>query len=281
MDIRDINPHLRFATALHYEMCFNRKNVKVTDCRIFYVLEGTADLRIGQREYTLVPDSLFYCCAGSRYAVNTEHGFSLISLNFDLTQAHSDRLLPFSPSRDMEKWDAMPVYFDSVPGSGFLNDHLFLEKAGKLRSPMEQITADFASGDRYGRELSSAGLKWVLTVLHQHSLPQLPPKIAQVQQYIQQNYARDITNRELAQLAGYHEYYLNRLFTACMGVSLHGYLLKVRLSQASYLLLNTDMELQTICEQVGFSSYPHFSTYFKKAYGYAPAQYRKHLRGSI
>jgi len=82
----------------------------------------------------------------------------------------------------------------------------------------------------------------------------------------------------LADLVGYHEYYLNRIFTAYVGQSLHAYLMNIRLSRASYLILNTDMDLKDIPEQAGFSSYPHFSAAFKRVYGYAPAKYRKHLR---
>lgn len=281
MEIRELNPHLRFATEMRYEMPYNRRPVKVTDCRIFYILEGKALLQMGGKEYTLAPESLFYCCAGGEYAVHTEQGFSLYSLNFDLSQTHCHQRLPISPSTDPNHWDDLPVYFDRVQESIYLNSHLVLEKASSLAGQIKQIVKDYSSGDRYGRELSSAGLKRLLILLHRHSPAQLPPKLLLVQQYIQRNYAQPITNRQLAQLAGYHEFYLNRIFTACMGISLHGYLLKVRLAQASYLLLNTDLELQAICEQVGFSNYPHFSSYFKKAYGYAPAQYRKHLRGSI
>jgi len=54
--------------------------------------------------------------------------------------------------------------------------------------------------------------------------------------------------------------------------------MNIRLSRASYLILNTDMDLKDIPEQAGFSSYPHFSAAFKRVYGYAPAKYRKHLR---
>ena len=90
MNIYDLMPRLRFAAQLHYEMHYNQKNVKVTDCRIFYVTEGHGQLQIDGNRYELQPGCLFYCCAGSIYKISTLEGFSFISLNFDLS-SHSDR----------------------------------------------------------------------------------------------------------------------------------------------------------------------------------------------
>ena len=82
-------------------------------------------------------------------------------------------------------------------------------------------------------------------------------------------------------MVGYHEYHLNRLFAKYVGMNLHQYLLKVRLNQASYLILNTEQSLQAIAAQTGFSDYAHFSHAFKQLYGYAPIQYRKQLKEKI
>lgn len=279
MRVCDINPYVRLVTSLHYDARHN--TVKVTDCRIFYIEEGTASLYIGEQHYRLHPHCLFYCCAGSEYTIETQEGVSLICINFDLTQAHNDMGVPFPPCSVREEWSRMPVFFQGVTDSPFLNGHLHLPNAEGLYRYLEELIMEFSADSRFGKELRSAALKMLLTQLHCQGQTALPPKIEFVQRYIQKNYMNNITNKELATLVGYHEYYFNRVFTAHTGISLHGYLLKVRLSRASFLILNTDMELTAIPEQVGFKSYPHFSSYFKQAYGYSPAQYRKHLKGSI
>ena len=109
----------------------------------------------------------------------------------------------------------------------------------------------------------------------------IPEKINLVKTYLQNNYDKKITNHELAAMVGYHEYHLNRLFAKYVGMNLHQYLLKVRLNQASYLILNTEQSLQAIAAQTGFSDYAHFSHAFKQLYGYAPIQYRKQLKEKI
>jgi len=279
MNVCDINPHVRFASQLHY--VGERNAVKVTDCRIFYTVSGNADICIENQCYQLLPRCLFYCSAGSEYIIHTKEGFTLIAIDFDLTQEHNDQILSFAPCSIRSQWTQMPVYFQHVADSPFLNTHLYLEDAAELYPHLERIVSHFSGNGRYARELTGAALKTLLTELHQWNSSQNPPKIAYIQEYIQQNYAKNLSNQDLAKLVGYHEYYLNRVFLNCTGMSLHNYLIKVRLSHASFLILNTDQDLQSIPELVGFRSYPHFSSYFKKSYGYSPAEYRKRLKGSI
>ena len=281
MKLCDLNPFLRFAAEMLYDTSFNGTAVRVSDCRLFSVLEGTAHLSIDGKHYQLVPGCLFYCCAGSRYSIHTRDGLRLMILNFDLTQQHNGCSLPIPPSRDPAQWQTMPIHAEPVDDSGFLNSHLYLESGSHFQERLTQIIEEFSSGDRYSPELSSAALKTLLTMLHRQLSGQLPPKIMQVQSYIQNNFASPITNRELAELVGYHEYYLNRIFLEHTGMSLHSYLLRVRMNRASHLILNTDLELQDIAEQTGFGSYPHFSSYFKQVYSCSPAQYRKRLRNTI
>ncbi len=212
--------------------------------------------------------------------MQTDRELRLITLNFDLTQKHNSQTLPLPPERDCTKWNDMPVLQDPVEGS-FLGDHLFLRDASDHLAHLERIVLDFDDPDRFGRALAGSRLKTLLIQLHQTPSDAPPPKVSQVREYILEHYREPLTNAQLARLAGYHEYYLNRIFTAATGQSLHEFLLKVRLNKAGFLILNTDLELQDVGEQVGFGSYPHFSAAFKQFYGLSPAQYRKRLRGSI
>lgn len=280
MTLSELNPFLRFSAQMLYDTSYNGSQVRVSDCRLFSVLDGSGRLTIDGKHYTLAPGCLFYCCAGSCYSIHTHSAMHLLILNFDLSRSHSSQSLPLPPNRDQSGWSTMPVYFDEVEGS-FLDSHSFLESSGELQPALKQLVADHAAGGRFADALTSAALKELLIRLHLHTSGQLPPKVVQVQEYIARHYAEPLTNAQLAQLVGYHEYYLNRIFTAATGQSLHGYVLRIRLNRAGWLILNTDLELQTVSEQVGFSSYPHFSGYFKQAYGLSPAQYRKRMRSNI
>ena len=124
-------------------------------------------------------------------------------------------------------------------------------------------------------------MKLLLLELHRASQKELPEKLQTVREYIHDHYAERITNKTLADLVGYHEYYLNRIFLSYTGKNLHSYLLSVRLEHAKELILNTDLSLQVISSRVGFGNYAHFSAYFKQICHQSPAQYRKQLRSNI
>ena len=275
MNIHHLDPKLRFAAQLHYEMRYNRKTVKVTDCRLFYVTEGSGLLQIGSSRYDLQPGCLFYCCGGSIYKITTHSGFSFISLNFDLASRNDRSGLPIAPETEPSKWNTMAVFADNVPDSSFLNGHLFVDIATEMGDLILSIVKDYSAGDPLGQVSSETGLKLVLLQLHRKKYDPAPGKIRFVQDHIQKNYSKKITNKDLAVLVGYHEYHLNRLFQASTGLTLHEYLLKTRLTQAHALVCNTRLPLQDIAERTGFGSYPHFSGSFKAAYGCSPTQLRR------
>ena len=71
--------------------------------------------------------------------------------------------------------------------------------------------------------------------------------------------------------------YLSRIFKQYFGVPFRDYILKERLDKSKILLLSSDMKIYEICEAVGFEDPNYFSTIFKKATGYSPNGYRKHV----
>jgi len=279
MRLADLDPFLRFASPLHYTL--NAGTAAVTDCRLFYITEGSASLQIGGKIYALLPGSLFYCCGGSRYAIRADAGFSLLVLDFDLDRTHADLTLPLPICRDPAKWAESPIHFTPVEDSTFLNGHLFLADAEVHRAQMDAIIAEFSSADSLGKAVSAALLKALLLQLHRGAEKALPPKVSLVRRYMEAHFSEPLTNRDLAALAGYHEYYLNRVFRAHTGVSLHEYLLQLRLQKARILLLDPEIPLDSVAEQCGFGSYPHFSGYFRQICGCSPGKYRQLHRGGI
>jgi len=279
MKVADMDPFVRFASLLRYVA--KGKAVRVTDCRLFYITEGSAVIQIEEKRYRLEPGCLFYCCAGSIYTIESDTPLSILCLDYDLTRSHSHFSAPFSPCDEQSKWASMEVLYEPVADSAFLNSHFYLSDATQLQRQLEQIIDHFSDTAPFSRELCSVELKRLLLELHRLPVTPIPPKIAFVMEYIRKHYREDLTNAHLAGLVGYHAYYLNRIFTAATGTTLHSYLLRQRLNSACYLLLNTELDLKEIPEQTGFRSYPHFSSYFKQTYGVSPAEYRKQFRDNL
>jgi len=272
VELSEINPFVRFAAGVYKGVLHT--TVKVTDCRIFYVQEGEAELQIGENTFHLIPGSLFYCCGGSTYQVKSLEPLGLICINFDLNRSNNRFDQPFPVCSITAQWPQMRVHYDPVEDSSFLGSHLFLEKASWLYTDIQELVSEFGEDTPFSKILCGSLLKSLLLRLHR-ARQQMPSKLAVVQEHIRRHYKESLTNKQLGQLVGYHEYYLNRAFCAFTGVNLHEYLVKIRMERAAQLIRNTQLPFGVVAEEVGIRSYPHFSSCFRKYWGCSPAKYRQ------
>lgn len=93
-------------------------------------------------------------------------------------------------------------------------------------------------------------------------------------EYLENNYAKNITLKELSMLTGISKYHLLRSFTKQKGISPYIYLETIRIGKAKQLLENGYCPLE-VALQTGFTDQSHFSNFFKKFIGLTPKQYMK------
>ncbi len=101
---------------------------------------------------------------------------------------------------------------------------------------------------------------------------------AQIKNYLDANYAEDITLDTLAALTHMNKYYMAHAFTKYTGLSPINYLLKKRIQEAKSLLESTACSISQISNMLGFSSQSYFSQAFKKATGKTPVQFRSEYK---
>ncbi len=282
MYIADINPHIRFAQEATYVLKNRRSYVK--DCRIFYVLGGRGSIRIQEEEYVLKENTLFYCTGGQTYTINAEDYLHFYALNFDLSQAHRELITPFAPEDLQTTSPTGAVDSCFVEDSGFLNSFFVAEDVGELKNGVATIVKEFAGQQLYFRETCGAVLKKMLIDLHKMNTDaenNAASAVQKVMDYIHRHYTEEIKNSTLAALVGYHEYYLNRYFVQYTGMSMHKYVLNLRIAEGKRLLLNADLSVADIAAQVGFNSAAHFSAYFKKETDASPLEYRGRFKHRI
>ncbi len=102
--------------------------------------------------------------------------------------------------------------------------------------------------------------------------------IAQVVQYIDQNYEKNIALNELAELIHLSPAYLSRRFHQEQGMSIRNYIAFKRMEQAGHLLKTTNLSAREIAETCGFSSTSYFHRICREQTGLSPAQIRQQYR---
>jgi AraC-like DNA-binding protein len=102
--------------------------------------------------------------------------------------------------------------------------------------------------------------------------------IAKTVAYIEHNLGHGIGLVEIAEHVELSESHLRTLFRKEMGISLGHYIAKKRLDMAKYRLLHSNMKLNEIAAECGFTNLFVFSAFFKKQLGISPLRYRKNAQ---
>lgn len=282
MNFCDINPFIRFAEYVFHPR-FPMEPVFVQDCRILYVISGKADILIESEHFELVPGSLFYCCSGNVYSMQST-GVKMTALNFDLTQENNEHT-EFYPRISIYDDTRLPsIECDLIDNAEFMNSYLFITNADDCSEYLNRILKEFSIQKMYYREKAGALLKELLVELYRYSIlgaQNSSTTVSQIMDYIKENFYKPLNNEMLSSMSGYHEYHLNRLFMKHVGTSVHKYILNIRINEAKKLLLTTEQPLTYIAEKVGFNSNTHFSSYFKQVIGISPLEFRKQFKNKL
>jgi len=157
-----------------------------------------------------------------------------------------------------------PVRLDPLLAARLLRLHRTLEIS---REPLEQDS-----------ELFDA-LSQLLIRHSSHRLETTPPRsrpaVRRAREYIEDRLEDNVCLDEVATAAGYSPFHFLRIFRQEVGLTPHGYQLKVRIDRAIELL-DRATPLAATALECGFADQSHLTRRFKQVMGVTPGQY---LRG--
>ena len=97
----------------------------------------------------------------------------------------------------------------------------------------------------------------------------------QIKGIVQENYHdSSLNSQRIADMIQMNNAYLGRMFKNSYGRSINDYINTCRLEESMCLLRQTDMSVEEIAQNVGFSNIKYFYVLFKKLTGITPATYR-------
>lgn len=105
--------------------------------------------------------------------------------------------------------------------------------------------------------------------------------IVQVQLWLQDNYAREVSLAQVAGRFGMSSRTLNRRFKSATGRTPLSYLQEIRINNARDLLKTSNLTIGDIADKVGYQDTGYFSNLFKKQLAITPSDYRATVRAKL
>lgn len=90
--------------------------------------------------------------------------------------------------------------------------------------------------------------------------------------YISENYASNVTVKEISELVGLNTVYFGALFKNETGMLVNQYLTQTRINHAEDMLQNNECNVSEAAERCGYKDMSHFRKQFKMIKGYAPSK---------
>lgn len=103
--------------------------------------------------------------------------------------------------------------------------------------------------------------------------------VVRAEEYIRDNYHRDLSLDEVSRQLDLSPYYFSKLFKEETGSNFVEYVTNLQIGRAKEMLSQEECSMKEICAEVGYSDPNYFSRIFKKNTGLTPTEYREGTRG--
>ena len=95
-----------------------------------------------------------------------------------------------------------------------------------------------------------------------------------IKDYIDRNYKKDISAKDVAGILGYSDVYFSRVFKQLFDDNFINYLTKIRIDRAKLLLKDVSFNIKEVGKSVGYADSNYFTKVFKRSVGMSPSEYR-------
>lgn len=280
MKLQDIKPFVRFARFMRMTKTSSFPEFFPCEARLFYTVDGEGEILCDGARLKMRPGCIAVINAGVPYRLLTpEVSVNYLALNFDYTQkfSHITSLLSPQTRRSFSKERLTEqIKFENAP---CLDTCLYLTEMFETEAALRRIEAEYSRKVLFSDAVQSALLSDVIiAAVRQEQKIGInvgnSNKSAEILDYIGLNFRKKLTYDDLGREFNYHPNYINSLIRAATGMSLHSYLLDVRIKKAIALLDTSDKSITDVALECGFSDLAQFSKCFKKKTSLTPSQYR-------
>lgn len=246
MDLNALNPEVRAVFLL--DKGISQPESRFPEARIVFVLSGDLAIESAGAVTHMRPNAFCYMPPYCSFAAKSKHVRAVVI-----------RFLPVFGAEPVEEGGA-----------------LFIEDMANERDTFLRMCDIYNSSAADAAPRLSAMLKLVLLgALVTEREDALPAAMAaNLDSYIRDNMADEISNTELGAVFGYHPFYVSQMLKKKLGITLKQYVIAYRLRTARALLETTEKTTAEIAELTGFTDASYFTKIFKASFGQTPKEYR-------
>lgn len=238
--------------------------------KIYYPVRGEAGIILEGKKYTMHPDHVYFICGYKIQEQFCTERMDVYWIHFVPDSLYLKYIL--QNSDPIYSWNKNELY--GITEILCEVNKLFNFPHNEKNKLLDNRPPDIDCLTRgvimllTGKILKSANIKEVKDYAR---LQKLKSSI----DFINTEYLRNPSLKEIAQKSNLSGIYFHKIFTATFSVSPLEYMTRKRLHLAAQLLNDPALSIKQIAFKTGYDNEFYFSRIFKKFYGMSPAKYRK------
>ncbi len=241
---------------------------------IFYLSNGECTLQMNDDTYVMKKGDLAIIPAGINHCTAYSKDFENERIVVDFKKEHINILIETYGTDFFKK---------------FLNKNVFTftnKKQSHIENIINKLITEIEEPDNLSSEYKNLLLfEFVLELVRVQNISNdiykpidLDNKsIQNAIDFIYENYDKEITLDDIAEMLHLNKSYLSKKFKQVSGFGFKEYLTYVRIKNAEKFLLDSDYSITTIATKCGFTDSNYFGDIFKKINGTSPMNFRKNF----
>lgn len=251
------------------------KHKMLKDHFLLFVIEGTHEIRIAEKQYTINKGEMFLIKKAT-YVEFIKKG--------NPEKDHSYESVSFSLKKDIIIDFIKLIQIDGGLTASTNDDDLMLFPYGaRLQSFLESLKPYFDDPEVVKLGLFKLKILELLYDLSQNH-PQFMQQLIALDQHapadlatiMEENYLQAHSIQDLALLSGRSLSSFRRDFEAIFRTTPAKWIQEKRLQKARELFITMQLPIATVCFEVGYENVSHFSRLYKSHFGYNPSETKSH-----
>lgn len=284
--LEEIHPHILYVTYWkNHEDNANHRNKICNTYRIIYLKSGSCRLVADDKEFLCNADEAIMLPPLTRYStLPLEKGAEIFTISFDLvnSRVYSNQKIDKSVYHSLNnhyipsEYASERVEVSNVP---VFNSPVHLKNYPQMGNIIKEIRNEYNSMKyfymfRINTMLTDLLINAARLIEYGDKL-KINDAADQIITYINKHCTEKLTCQTIANHFNYHPNHVNRIIKKSTGMTLHNYIMEIKIRYATNLLLNTDLSVTYIAHELEFNDCSHFCNVYYAKTGRQPSETRK------